>query len=105
MLPGQGISAEYALLATFESGRMTLSINGRCSDCCAIYMRRGRDHPMANQEHLDVLKQGVETWNRWRQEHPDIQPDLSGTKLRNANFSRANFSRANLRNTELAHTI
>ncbi len=60
---------------------------------------------MANQEHLDVLKQGVETWNRWRQEHPDIQPDLSGTKLRNANFSRANFSRANLRNTELAHTI
>jgi len=31
---------------------------------------------MTNQEHLDILKQGVDTWNQWRQEHPDIQPDL-----------------------------
>ena len=31
---------------------------------------------MTNQEHLDILKQGVDTWNQWRQEHPDIRPDL-----------------------------
>jgi hypothetical protein len=31
---------------------------------------------MANQEQLDILKQGVEVWNRWREEHDDIQPDL-----------------------------
>jgi uncharacterized protein YjbI with pentapeptide repeats len=36
---------------------------------------------MANQQHLDVLKQGMETWNKWRQEYPDIQPDLSETHL------------------------
>ncbi len=33
---------------------------------------------MANQEHMAILKQGVEVWNAWRKEHPEIQPDLSG---------------------------
>lgn len=33
---------------------------------------------MANQEHLDILKQGVEVWNKWRREHPEIEPDLNG---------------------------
>jgi hypothetical protein len=32
---------------------------------------------MANQEHLSKLEEGVEAWNRWRKEHPDIRPDLS----------------------------
>jgi uncharacterized protein YjbI with pentapeptide repeats len=34
---------------------------------------------MANPEHLAILKQGVEVWNRWRKEKPGIQPDLSST--------------------------
>jgi hypothetical protein len=33
---------------------------------------------MANQEHLEILKQGVKVWNEWRREHPDIRPDLRG---------------------------
>jgi uncharacterized protein YjbI with pentapeptide repeats len=59
---------------------------------------------MANQEHLDILKQGVEVWNRWREEHPDVDPDLSRTdyivgplitiELRGANLSRTNLSKA-----------
>ena len=32
---------------------------------------------MANQEHLDILKQGVKAWNQWRKEHPEVEPDLS----------------------------
>lgn len=61
---------------------------------------------MANQQHLDVLKQGAEAWNTWRKEHPDIQPDLSKANLKeadlnnnilwNANFSDANLSEAYL---------
>jgi uncharacterized protein YjbI with pentapeptide repeats len=31
---------------------------------------------MANQEHLRILEQGVDVWNNWRLEHPEIQPDL-----------------------------
>jgi hypothetical protein len=36
---------------------------------------------MANQEHLDILKQGLEVWNQWRNEHTEIVPDLNGVDL------------------------
>lgn len=47
---------------------------------------------MANQEHLDILKQGVKVWNKWRNEHSELLPDLSGTDLAKANLSEANLS-------------
>ncbi len=31
---------------------------------------------MANEEHLKILKQGVEQWNKWRLEKA-IKPDLA----------------------------
>jgi hypothetical protein len=31
---------------------------------------------MANDEHVALLKQGVDAWNVWREENPDIRPDL-----------------------------
>src|SRR5450432_104745 len=36
---------------------------------------------VANQEHLNILKQGVVVWNRWRQEHPEIIPNLETIDL------------------------
>jgi uncharacterized protein YjbI with pentapeptide repeats len=36
---------------------------------------------MANQEHLNILKQGAEVWNKWRKENPAIEPDLSNIDL------------------------
>jgi hypothetical protein len=39
---------------------------------------------MANPEHLAILKQGVEAWNRWRLEHVDIRPDLTDADLARA---------------------
>lgn len=44
---------------------------------------------MANHEHLELLKQGVEVWNKWRQEYPDLQPDLTGAALAKADLSGA----------------
>jgi hypothetical protein len=32
---------------------------------------------MANPDHLAILEQGVETWNQWREENPELRPDLS----------------------------
>ena len=42
---------------------------------------------MANEEQLNILKQGVKTWNKWRKENPDIKIDLSKADLREVNLS------------------
>src|SRR5260221_2370648 len=57
---------------------------------------------MASQEHLDMLKQGVDTWNRWREEHPEVQPDLSKADLSVNFFVQANLSSTNLFGTNLS---
>lgn len=41
---------------------------------------------MANEEHLEILKQGVGVWNRWRAQNPAVRPDLSDVELRNTNL-------------------
>jgi uncharacterized protein YjbI with pentapeptide repeats len=51
---------------------------------------------MANQEHLVILKQGVDNWNKWRRENVEIQIDLSGTDLSNLDLSMGNFSPAHV---------
>ncbi|MGA2786959.1 MAG: toll/interleukin-1 receptor domain-containing protein [Verrucomicrobiota bacterium] len=51
---------------------------------------------MANPEHLKILKQGVEIWNKWRFEHPEIQPDLDHTDFSGLQLSFADLSGANL---------
>lgn len=73
---------------------------------------------MANEQHLDILKQGVETWNQWRGkniENPDIsEANLSGIikdgttnrlepfmKGERTNLSGINFASVNLHNTGL----
>jgi hypothetical protein len=44
---------------------------------------------MANLEHLDILKQGVREWNKWRQEHPEIHPAFSDAHLFEADLFEA----------------
>ena len=44
---------------------------------------------MTNPEHLKILKQGVETWNRWRRDHPNVVPSLGGANLGGAKLSGA----------------
>jgi len=51
---------------------------------------------MADPAHVAKLKEGVEVWNRWREENKEITPDLSLANLESANLSRANLRHANL---------
>ncbi len=51
---------------------------------------------MANEEHLKILKQGVEAWNEWRKKNPQRTPDLSKANLSEADLYVANLSRADL---------
>jgi uncharacterized protein YjbI with pentapeptide repeats len=41
---------------------------------------------MANPAHEEILKQGVDKWNRWRNNNPEIKPDLSKIDLSRPNF-------------------
>ncbi|NEQ29627.1 MAG: hypothetical protein F6K04_01290 [Leptolyngbya sp. SIO4C5] len=51
---------------------------------------------MANEEHLAILKQGVEVWNQWR------KANLRGGDLSKANLSEAYLSKANLSGANLS---
>ena len=71
---------------------------------------------MANPEHFEILKQGVDTWNKWRKNNPGVKPDLSELDSRNpifykpnceedgifgAEFEGIDFSYVSLRNADL----
>src|SRR2546428_571308 len=62
---------------------------------------------MANDEHVALLKKGVAAWNAWRDENPDIRPDLNGANLSAVDLSGANLSGENLQGANLyaAHLL
>src|SRR2546429_118244 len=59
---------------------------------------------MANQEHLDILKQGVQAWNEWRTKNSSVQIDLSDANLSDADLSYAKLSDANLDRATMGFT-
>ncbi len=63
---------------------------------------------MADQQHLDLLKQGKDAWNAWRKTptvgYP-VQPDLSSAKLHNANLMSFDLSNVNLEGADLSRSF
>jgi uncharacterized protein YjbI with pentapeptide repeats len=57
---------------------------------------------MANQEHLRIIKQGVEVWNRWRVKNPDVRPNLSDVGLYRACLIEADLNHVNLYKADLS---
>ncbi len=52
---------------------------------------------MAEQSHLKLINEdSVQTWNKWREENPHIQADLSQADLSHTNLNAANLSQVNL---------
>src|SRR6266508_4155493 len=56
---------------------------------------------MANPEHLEILKQGIEKWNQWRRANPEIAADLSGANLRGASLVGADLRGADVREADI----
>jgi uncharacterized protein YjbI with pentapeptide repeats len=56
---------------------------------------------MANKRHLKILESGVDKWNNWRNLNPEINPDLSGADLEDAELAGVNFRLADLKGAEL----
>jgi uncharacterized protein YjbI with pentapeptide repeats len=80
---------------------------------------------MANEEHVRILRSGVEKWNEWRSTCPEVKPDLekgdlhgvdltsinlsgselSGVIFHDAILREANFTSANLSDGQLADAV
>jgi hypothetical protein len=60
---------------------------------------------MANEEHVAILKQGMAAWNAWRDENPNIRPDLSEANLHDRDLRYANLSNACLIDTDLSEAL
>jgi len=81
---------------------------GRCAlERLIEETKKRREILMANKEHLEILKKGVEAWNVWKEGNPHIIPDFSraelfGTDLNKANLENAEFREANLREANLS---
>lgn len=56
---------------------------------------------MANEEHLAILRQGVEVWNEWRKDNEHVMPELREANLSGANLSGENLREADLRGARL----
>ena len=56
---------------------------------------------MINQEHIAILRHGVDTWNQWRRENKISQPDLRGANLSGAQLSGAILIGAQLSEADL----
>ncbi len=56
---------------------------------------------MANQEQLDILKQGVTVWNKWREENPSIGVDLREANLTGVNLTEADLKWVKLQGSDL----
>ena len=57
---------------------------------------------MANEEHLAILKEGVDAWNQWRAGSSEINPEFSHAALGGANLSGANLSGANISDADFS---
>ena len=56
---------------------------------------------MVSTEHLALLMDGAGAWNKWRAEHPNVLPDLSGCDLRQIDLTGAALNRVNLADADL----
>ena len=45
---------------------------------------------MADEEQVAMLKRSVKEWNQWRQENPEVRPDLNHANLNEASLRSAN---------------
>lgn len=58
-----------------------------------------------NEEHLQILNQGVAAWNQWRASNPDVAPDLSEANAGEFSLHDTQLRGADLRRTDLRQSV
>ena len=57
---------------------------------------------VADNNQIDILSQGVEVWNKWREDNPDALIDLKNAELMHMNLENANLAEADLQKANLS---
>ncbi len=52
---------------------------------------------MADSNHVSKIKEGAAAWNRWREEEPDVLPDLGWANLNGLNLDGVVFAKSVLK--------
>jgi uncharacterized protein YjbI with pentapeptide repeats len=60
---------------------------------------------MRISEHLAILNQGIDVWNRWRQEHPKVRANFRGADLNGKHLSGIDLRTADLRRADLRKAV
>lgn len=56
---------------------------------------------MAVKEHLRMIRQGSDAWDKWREKNPEVKPDLSEANLEDLDLSEIDLASANLKGADL----
>lgn len=59
----------------------------------------------STEKHVAILAEGVEAWNRWRSENPDVRPRLEGEDLSELDLTDVNLQDADLQNAVLFDAV
>jgi len=59
---------------------------------------------MADNNQIEILSQGAEAWNKWREDNPDTLIDLNNARLMHMNLENANLAEADLKKANLSFT-
>ena len=63
---------------------------------------RDTRRPMANPEHVEIVRRGTEAIEKWRLQHPEISLELTSAKLTWVSLFEADLSETNLSEADLA---
>jgi uncharacterized protein YjbI with pentapeptide repeats len=91
--------ANAEIVPDIRSSKATREIESAAEELLAT--EEDSDRAMANSEHLELLRQGVDVWNAWRDQKRSILPDLRGANLGGVNLGGANLGGAILSGANL----
>jgi hypothetical protein len=72
-----------------DRGEPLLDARRRELPCAGLDQVTTWEATMADEEHLAILRSGVEKWNAWREANPSVRPSLSGANLEGERLSCA----------------
>ena len=85
------LGSSASSLDGFTDGRLILFCRTQLLERLCLW-QTAQEAAMADPDHLNTIRRGVDAWNARRQREPRITPDLSEVRLIRADLGGANLS-------------